>query len=148
MKTLLGWCISGNTLTGKPSNQIISHFISTSTIEEDVNKLWKLENEGLDGYGNTWSQEDKQVISMWDREVQYEDGHFVLPIPWKNHNEPLPNNFVIARSRLDSLVKTLKSNNLMYDPLGLVGPMIRLENFYSRKEPGAKYIGMKLYHRI
>ena len=102
MKTLLGWCISGNTLTGKPSNQIISHFISTSTIEEDVNKLWKLENEGLDGYGNTWSQEDKQVISMWDREVQYEDGHFVLPIPWKNRNEPLPNNFVIARSRLDS----------------------------------------------
>ena len=40
------------------------------------------------------------------------DGHYQLPIPWKNRDSPLPNNFQVAKSRLDSLCKKLKRDNL------------------------------------
>ena len=59
-----------------------------------------------------WSQEDKSVIDLWDRECVKIDGHYQLPIPWKNRDSPLPNNFQVAKSRLDSLCKKLKRDNL------------------------------------
>ena len=40
-----------------------------------------------------WSHEDKSVIDLWDRDCVKVDGHYQLPIPWKNRDSPLPNNF-------------------------------------------------------
>ena len=52
------------------------------------------------------------MIDLWDRECVKVDGHYQLPIPWKNRDSPLPNNFQLAKSRLDSLRKKLKRDNL------------------------------------
>ena len=81
--------------------------MSCQTID-DVSKLWRIENEGLEC--SSWSQEDKSVIKLWDQEHRMVDGHYELPIPWRNMLEPLPNNFPVAKSRLDSLHKRLAGN--------------------------------------
>ncbi|KAJ8047035.1 hypothetical protein HOLleu_05917 [Holothuria leucospilota] len=75
------------------------------------NQLWLLENEGLEGH--SWSDEDKSVMELWNQECRLIDGHYELPIPWKDRNDPLPNNYVVAKSRLDSLMKRLKKQDLV-----------------------------------
>ena len=61
-----------------------SQFISTS-LEENVQNLWKIENDGLDDSDVSWSQEDRQVIELWDEECKVADGHYEIPIPWKSN---------------------------------------------------------------
>ena len=99
--------MNGRSPVTKISRKVISNFVSCQTID-DVSKLWRIENEGLEC--SSWSQEDKSVIKLWDQEHRMVDGHYELPIPWRNMLEPLPNNFPVAKSRLDSLHKRLAGN--------------------------------------
>lgn len=112
IKTILGWCVNGQSPVRKISHSIVSHFVSCSSapVENDIYALWKLENEGLDEVG--WSREDKSVIELWDRETVKVNGHFEIPIPWKNCQEPLPNNYSLANWRLQSTVKKLEKQGL------------------------------------
>ena len=105
VRTMLGWCINGQLPGNKASRKVIANFISASPME-DVSKLWDMENEGLEHL--SWSQEDKMVINLWNKEVKKVDGHYELPIPWRDRSEFLPNNFIVAKSRLDSLCKKLE----------------------------------------
>ena len=114
IRTIFGWCLNGKASPQSVSHVITSHFISASvvpetrleSIEKNVNRLWDIENEGLlesDG----WSVEDRSVMSLWDDTCRKVDGHYELPIPWKDRDETLPNNYCVAKGRLDSLVKKL-----------------------------------------
>ena len=60
----------------------------------------------------SWSQHDKSVMELWKQEYRHVDGQYQLPIPWKN-NEPLPHNFVVAKSLLDSTIMKLEHENLL-----------------------------------
>jgi hypothetical protein len=113
IRTLFGWSLYGPALTNGPvSKRVVSHFITTSPIEDKVNDLWRLENEGL--YCEpAWSLDDTKVVNLWDSEVTLVDGHYSLPIPWKE-NVVIPNNVSVARSRLDSLNASLHRKGLFY----------------------------------
>ena len=78
---------------------------------DDIHKLWDIENGAFTD--STLSVEDKKVLDLWDSTCCLVDGHYMLPIPWKNPNEPLPNNFSVAIKRLDNLVKRLTKTDLM-----------------------------------
>ena len=50
VRTLFGWSINGPASGIAPvSRNVISHFISATSLEDKVDSLWKLENEGLTG---------------------------------------------------------------------------------------------------
>ena len=57
------------------------------------------------------SDQDKKVISLWDQNVKVFDGHYTLPIPWKESVE-VPNNFQVALKRLQSLKVSLDKKQL------------------------------------
>ena len=59
------------------------------------------------------SVNDQKVTKYWDENCTLSDGHYVLPIPWKDRNDPIPNNFWVAKKRLDSLVKRLESETIL-----------------------------------
>ena len=114
VRTRFGWCINGTLNRTKVRGQVISHFVclpNSNSANDDISRLWRLENDGLD-HELSWSQHDKAVMELWEQECRQVDGHYELPIPWKN-NAPLPNNFVVAKSRLDSTIKKLKRENLL-----------------------------------
>ena len=67
-------------------------------LESEVSEMWDFENERFDEC--SWSQHDKDVIELWDSESRKVDGHFEIPIPWKDRNEPLPNNFFVGRKTI------------------------------------------------
>ena len=112
VKTLFGWCLNGSIPT-TVSKRVISHFVTNvHSIEEQVNKLWAIE-DAIDRNGDvSLSYEDRCVVDLWQREIQLVEGHYQLPIPWKNPDRPLPNNIVIASTRLHSLRKSLSKKGL------------------------------------
>ena len=52
-----------------------------------------------------------KVVDLWDRETQFIDGHYQIPIPWKD-DVVIPNNIAVARSRLFSLKASLDKRGL------------------------------------
>ncbi|XP_076057184.1 uncharacterized protein LOC143034699 [Oratosquilla oratoria] len=105
-RTYFGWSVNGPISVGKPRN-VGSYF--ASSIEVDVERLWMMENECED---RAPSQNDQKLINLWDKETRYEDGHYVLPIPWRG--EPnLPNNRDVAERRLRSLNQKLVKSGIL-----------------------------------
>nr|XP_055049230.1 uncharacterized protein LOC129434322 isoform X1 [Misgurnus anguillicaudatus] len=106
--TGLGWTLHGPVADG--STTISANFIQTdNTLQHAVERFWKLEdpvyvdNESL-------SKVDKQVVDLWNRRAVKEKGHFTLPIPFKECPPQLPNNYAMAKHRLDLLGKRLKKD--------------------------------------
>ena len=112
VRTLFGWSVNGPVTSSQPvSKQVISHFVTTS-LEEEVNKLWKLEDDGSVDHKSGWSQIDKNVVQMWDSETRrVTGGHYEVPLPWKP-NAYLANNVKLAESRLKSLMSSLKKSGM------------------------------------
>ena len=118
IRTMFGRCLNestGNTFK-IPGNRVLSHFISTTninSIEEQVSKLWKVEDDVSYGQDIAMSQENKQVLNMWENEIKLVDGHYELPIPWRDPCAPIPNNVSVATHRLQSLRKSLAKKGLI-----------------------------------
>ena len=63
--TMFSLRLNGQIPVNKFKRGVVSNFISARSVDDDVTKSWKLENEGL--YDISWSQEDKSVIDLWDK---------------------------------------------------------------------------------
>ena len=60
--------------------EITSLFVQ---LDEKVGRLWQMEND-MNDTGGSYSVEDLEVIDLCEREIKQENGHYVLPIPWRN----------------------------------------------------------------
>ena len=106
-RSVFGWCLNGSISVGSISDMQI-YF---TQVESRLESLWHIENHDLDD--DVCSLDDKKVIDLWDREIcRDDDGHYVLPIPWKDGRPNLPNNKVVAKHRLNSLTKRLNKSDL------------------------------------
>ena len=112
--TKLGWVIKGKSSTGdKLNNSVLSNYVNSfHTCKNDICKLYQLENNDDNGWSQGWSQDDQKVISLWEEKSKLVENHYVVPIPWKDPHEAIPNNFGLAKGRLDFLVKKLQKQNL------------------------------------
>ena len=108
---MFGWSVNGPSIVNEPTSiQVVTHFISANVIEQQVRSLWNIENEGLCS-DLSMSPNDEKVIQFWDEKIQSLDGHYVLPIPFKNDIQ-IHNNFDVADSRLRSLNRSLCKKGL------------------------------------
>ena len=41
--TIMGWCLSGTSSTNVSGRRVTTNFISTSVLDEKINKLWEME---------------------------------------------------------------------------------------------------------
>lgn len=111
-----GWTLNGSTGSSKANDNfsVVSNFVTTlpmPDLQADLSKLWLLDHEHV-REKTEMSVDERKVIDLWDNTCVMEHGHYVLPIPWKNPSEPLPNNFWLARKRLDSLYDRLRDQGL------------------------------------
>ena len=97
-RTLFGWSLNGP-VDNKSCLQVSSHFVD---LGREMDRL--LEVEALDEDALSLSYEVRKVPDLWDREIEYEDGHDVIPIPWKDETATMPNNKYAATSRLNNLI--------------------------------------------
>ena len=101
-----GWTVSGTIPDTDVSNVVICNLLSACPIDvksnlsapaADMNKLQELKNGAFDRPG--LSVLDKKVIDLWDDNSKMVNGSHELPIPCKNPEEDLPNNFTLAQKR-------------------------------------------------
>ena len=104
VRTYLGWVVQGP--SGRETHEVYAHLV---TLERQVENLWRLEAED-DRRG--MSVEDEKVIRLWDSEVRYEDGHYSLPIPWRDGRPDFPNNEYMAKCRLAGLTRRLTKEGI------------------------------------
>ena len=98
MRTYFGWTLCGTVDGLNPCNNVCSNFVS---VDRQVENLWQIDNCD-DEYA--MSCDDKKVIELWDRETVWEDGHYTIPIPWRQERPNFPENKFVAQRRLDSTV--------------------------------------------
>ena len=107
VKTLFGWCLNGP-VGCQSVTEVSSHFVN---IEQHVEKLWDMES--VDEEMPSFSYEDRRVIDLWNQETSHEDGHYTIPIPWKEGRPNMPNNRYCAVKRLKNLVNRLQKTEML-----------------------------------
>jgi len=125
-KTDLGWAIVGLTGTNESageeshanhhicSKETGSHIVLRTSCKEVFTPSYILqffgrEEDHFGSGGQSFSQDDLQFMSIMQRDIkQMEDGHYELPLPLRNPDQPLVNNRAMALQRLQALVKRFK----------------------------------------
>ncbi len=105
--TELGWVLCEPT-DGSSDLQIYSH---CGNLDQQVANLWGM--EAYDEDIHAMSQQEKSVVAFWEREMSFQDGHYVLPIPWKDERPNSPNNKSVAVKRLNSLMNRLQITGMV-----------------------------------
>ena len=112
IRTRLGWTVSGPVCGHKkstPSSYFTLHE-SLGRLHEKVDRFWRLESGGIFEQEREMSTRDKTVLSQWKEAAVYGDGHYTLPIPFRDTQPKLPNNQKMAEKRLSSLARKLQKN--------------------------------------
>ena len=109
MRTMLGWTLNGP--TGDVANRkAISYFLSAlTTMKDDSSRpAWveEVEDEVLGPSIN-----DEKVLKLWRGKNELVDGHYQLPIPWREGAE-FQNNLEAVIPRLHSLKRSLERKNI------------------------------------
>lgn len=105
-RTPFGWAINGP-VGDQETSAATSYYVGTSApIQDQLNRFWELEDIGRDV--TPLSPLEQKVLDEWDKSAEVIDGHYVLGIPFKDaKGQNIPNNMVMAESRLASLGRRL-----------------------------------------
>ena len=111
--TRLGWALYGSVPRGIFGNHVMVNFIKTQSqnLGQDVQNLWDLENG--DDESLAWSRTDHEVMKFWDENTSFVDGHYTVPVPWKDGNLVLPDNKCMAKKRLESNMRKLQHKDMV-----------------------------------
>ena len=132
-RTQFGWSFNGP-VSGS-SKEVYSNFVDLGrqvSLEQQVDNLWHIETNDSDA--KALSVEDRKVLEMWDEEILHENGHYTVPIPWKQGRPSLPNNMYGAMCRLNGLKKRLGKADMIEKYDENISKMIEKE--YAEHVPG------------
>ena len=109
----LGWTISGRAHNKSRFQDVISHFLGVSDVDlsTKVDKMFNADLEGTNASSMGYSQEELGVKKLWDNTTRFVDGHYELPIPFKE-KVVMPDNRIIAKKRLETHTASLKKRSL------------------------------------
>ena len=109
----LGWTLYGTAPRGAFGKHVVINFIKTQgqNLENHIQNLWEVEREGDESLA--WSETDHEVIDFWDKNTKFIDGHYEIPVPWKQRGISLPNNKVMAQRRLKNNVQRLVQKDMI-----------------------------------
>ena len=112
-QTLFGWIVSGSLMNASSKSALPSHQLilrSTPTLDDQVQSLWDLESIGI--LSSEKSIQEEQVVSKFEETVFFENGQYVVSLPWKSdiHRPVLVDNFHQANQRLFSLERKFKKS--------------------------------------
>ena len=108
-KTVLDWALNGPLGGTRGLTATSSHINADLKLEDQLEKFWHI--EGSDALVNDvkeMSFEDKKVLAFWEEKIKHQDdGHYELPIPFRQRPPALPYNRQMAEERLRSLKRRL-----------------------------------------
>ena len=75
---------------------------SDQVMDQKVSELFELEALGI--------TEIDSVHETFVKDIRFENGHYVVKLPWRQHHDILPDNFELSSGRLISTLKRLKKD--------------------------------------
>ncbi|KAJ8985568.1 hypothetical protein NQ317_011530 [Molorchus minor] len=119
METLLGWTLMGKVKISsnipKSSSMIVTSLICQ---EANISNLWSLDVLGISDPTDQKSKKELEQ-SVWDHFLKTvsinSSGRYEVNMPWIEGHPPLSSNFIIAKTRLDKLMKKLEEDGYYRD---------------------------------
>ena len=146
MRLRHGWTLTGPLHvrdTPNPSNVIcrritvreaesVKEMVSPQAIQQMFQLDFNDRQSGPDEY--SYSREDKKFIIGKEQSIQHHDGHYVIPLPFRNSQTAMPNNRDQALKRaMWQRKKMLRDENYRNDYVNFVNEMI--SRGHARKVP-------------
>ena len=145
MRLRHGWTLSGPLYVENVSSpgNVTCHRITVREAEsvkevispQAIQQMFELDfndhKSSPDEYG--YSQEDKKFISRIRENVHLRDGHYVIPLPFRDPQVTMPNNRVQALKRATWQRKMLRDESYRDDYVNFVNEMIA--KGYARRVP-------------
>ena len=86
---------------------------SLERLHEKVDQFWQMEVDGVYERKKGMSTQDKSVLEIWQTPATLKDGHYELPIPFREQSLKLPGNGAMAEHRLSLLGCKLQRNDAL-----------------------------------
>ncbi|XP_063964310.1 uncharacterized protein LOC135156299 [Lytechinus pictus] len=93
IRTKLGWAVSGPVQSKVLHNihKASASFIdSNSELEDQLQRFWKIEGTIILQRDKDMSLNDRKVLKFWENSIERDNGHYQLPIPFKERPPNLP----------------------------------------------------------
>ncbi|GFX77616.1 integrase catalytic domain-containing protein [Trichonephila clavipes] len=86
------------------------------SISTELRRFWEIESLGiLDKGSMTLGNGDEEILSEFDKSVNFVDGRYRVNLPWKpGMREALQNNKTVARKRFEGLVRRFKCDHELF----------------------------------
>ena len=113
VSTKFGWVLSGP-VENLPREKLSSiqfsstHVLRTEsrvvddTLQGDLDRLWDLDSVGI--------RDKDTVLEAFEKNLSFEDGKYLVHLPWKEQHGLLPDNFENCVARLSSQLKRLRKD--------------------------------------
>ncbi|MBM6549454.1 hypothetical protein, partial [Streptococcus dysgalactiae] len=109
LRSPLGWVLRGP-VSRAYNSRLSSYCIETADITRQIKNLYELEYTEEELVGEkAHSEEDRSASCLVEANSRFTDGHYELPLPWRESCISLPCNRWLAEKRL-SLLKTRLKN--------------------------------------
>jgi hypothetical protein len=103
----LGWTLNGRKCAGDSAS-----FFVKDDLTSLVQKFWSIDIIGTKKF--PVSVDDERVLQLWDSTTKKDDGHYMLPIPFRKDPPCFPNNKIMVESRLKLLQRRLNKDSKLH----------------------------------
>ncbi|BES96686.1 Retrotransposon protein [Nesidiocoris tenuis] len=114
-ETLIGWTLMGK--VKRENSNFMTNFTMLNT-NLSATELWRLDVLGIEDPVETKSKAEMAAAAQHqfnETTKILDDGRYEVELPWLEGHPPLPTNYEIAKSRLESTVKKLKLIDMVDD---------------------------------
>jgi hypothetical protein len=116
--TCLGWCVMGvqDTAMSKSPRAHVN-FLSSASVGLDglvsqVERFWQTESFGVKvDADKSFSIQDQKALEVLEANTRFSNGHYEVPMLWKNENVKMPFNRDMANKRFQTLSKRFEKDN-------------------------------------
>jgi hypothetical protein len=113
IRTALGWCILGPSLHDSAVTDANVNFTTASDdmLSTQIEQFWQTEAFGVSAnLQKPRSMEDMGASKVLDSETKFINGHYEVPMLWKESFHKMPDDRTLAERRFKSLEKRLRSD--------------------------------------
>ena len=114
IRSLLGWTVQGPSSTAKPSVANVNFqqgHCKPDDVKTMLHHMWNNEFNQPPSNEKAMSLEDKQALKIMKATLEMDNGHYKMGLPWAQEDVSLPDNRVLAKTRLDYLKKKFKKDD-------------------------------------
>ena len=122
---------------GKAPTVFLNLLRTRSDVElhEIVESFWRQEHCGiLPQKEVAMSREDVNALERMEKETVMVEGHYQIPMLWKDVNMQLPNNMPMAKKRFEFLLKKFRADGKLFEQFkAVIDGYLQKEPPYARK---------------